>query len=312
MRQAQGRTTSTHRRTAAALAAAALALGLTGVIAPTSMASSPADGNRPSSQSDDSGVIKGGDDHPDDSKKNEPKCESNGYKHDHEDECGSEPTPAPAPAPQQQAYDPNPAPPYVPGYLLPVKVAAVQPASIYTGSIDCGDVVTQPVGATTSGAQVRRLSDASGDGCAPAEYALDGTKDGVRFLKTGSPYAQFVMNVTWRSELEPPQTATTYVDFELVPGGYELAAPKCPSSVYTGDKLTGLANLESMSAESLLTYGITDMDGMPSAPKITDDNGLTQFACVSGLPNNKFIGGDDPHYEITQEMYILGDIYIRR
>jgi hypothetical protein len=303
MRQARGRSVTRSRRVAAAIAAAAVVAGLTGAAAPATLASAAADGG---------GWKQGNGDHALDqsSVNDDPKCGSKGYDHDHEGTCGDEPKAEPQPS-QESAYDPNPAPPYVPGYLLPVKVAPAQAASIYTGFIDCGEVVTEPVGAKTSGAQVRRLSDATGDGCSPAEYALDGTKEGVRFLKTGSPYAQFVMNVTWRSELEPPQTATTYVDFELVPGGYELAAPQCPSSVYTGDKLTGLANLDSMSADSLRKYGITDMDGLPSAPKITADNGLTQFACVSGLPNNKFVGGDDPHYEITQEMYILGDIYIR-
>ena len=294
-----------RRHIATVVGFVAIALGLTGVVAPASSASVPSGGGWSSTKDADS-------DHPIDSDKfHEPKCDSNGYDHDHYGEC-DEPPPAPPPTPPAPAAPAPAAPasePEEPSQPSELFVAPVLAASIYTGTIDCGDTATEPSTADSAGVNISRLPDAFGD-CVPSDYVINATEDSVQFLKNGSPYAQFVMSVTWRSELEPPQVSTTFADFELVEGGYEFAMPRCPAALFKKGKLTGLSALDSVTPASLAAFGITDMDGLPGATS-TVDNGLTQYACV-GDRGNKFVDGGDPHYELTQEIYILGDIYIRR
>jgi hypothetical protein len=53
------------------------------------------------------------------------------------------------------------------------------------------------------------------------------------------------------------------------------------------------------------------MDGLPGTVDPTD-NGLVQYACV-GSRSNRFVNHPgDEHYLITEQIYILGDIFIRR
>ena len=191
------------------------------------------------------------------------------------------------------------------------QVIVPQAASIFTGELTCGDVASQQESAEAAGVEVRRLSNADGSTCESVPYVLTSDEDSLRFLKNGSPYAQFIATVEWRYDLEPPTKTKTYVDFELIPGGYELTMPNCPAAVKKNGLLAGLPSLDALTPASLLALGITDMDGLPGAVDPTD-NGLVQYACV-GSRSNRFVNfPGDEHYLLTEQIYILGDIFIRR
>ena len=102
---------------------------------------------------------------------------------------------------------------------------------------------------------MRRLSNADGSACESVPYVLTSDEDSLRFLKNGSPYAQFIATVEWRYDLEPPTKTKTYVDFELIPGGYELTMPNCPAAVKKNGLLTGLPSLDALTPASLLALG---------------------------------------------------------
>lgn len=226
---------------------------------------------------------------------------------DDDDDC---PAPPPAPVVEVPAAPPAPAaaPPAPPA---PKRIAAPLAASIFTGELTCGDVASQQESAEAAGVEVRRLSNADGSACEAVPYVLTSDEDSLRFLKNGSPYAQFIATVEWRYDLEPPTKTKTFVDFELIPGGYELTMPNCPAAVKKNGLLTGLPSLDSLTPESLLAVGITDMDGLPGTTT-SADNGLVQYACV-GSRSNRFVNfPGDEHYLLTEQIYILGDIFIRR
>ena len=66
--------------------------------------------------------------------------------------------------------------------------------------------------------------------CTPVSYSLENDEQRLRFLKSvDQPFAQFILDVEWRSEPEEPTKTKTFIDFELVKGGYEVALPACPA-----------------------------------------------------------------------------------
>lgn len=235
-------------------------------------------------------------------------CDVVDLRDDSDDDCPA-PPPPPPPPPVEPPPPPPPAPPAEQPALL--QVAPILPATVFDGILSCGDVASQEESIEAAGVAVKRLDNADGSECDAVPYTLTSDQESLQFLKTGSPYAQFIATVEWRYELEPPTKTTTYVDFELVPGGYELTMPSCPAAVKKNGKLVGLSDLASITPASLLALGITDMDGLPRLEDPTD-NGLVQYACV-GSRSNRFVNTPgDEHYLLTEQIYILGDIFIRR
>lgn len=283
-------------------AAGAVGLALVGLlgIAPSAVAASTAGvGLSVTSDSGSSGHSWG--DESLDSDDSSDDCDAIDLRDDSADDDCPAPPPPPAPEPPAPVVE-QPA---------PLSVAPILPATVFDGNLDCGDVASQDESVEAAGVAVQRLDNADGSACTAVPYTLTTDQESLQFLKQGSPYAQFIATVEWRYELEPPTKTTTYVDFELVPGGYELNMPPCPAAVKKNGKLVGLSSLESITAESLLALGITDMDGLPRLDDPTD-NGLVQYACV-GSRSNRFVNTPgDEHYLLTEMIYILGDIFIRR
>jgi hypothetical protein len=230
-----------------------------------------------------------------------------GYRDD--DKCT--PPPPPPPAPPAPAAAPAP-----PAPAAPALVVAVQPATISDGVLPCGGTAVEPGDSSAPGAIVTRLSDAAGtDACTPVEYTLRNGGGQLSFVKdNGTPFAQFVVSVDWPAELEAPAKTKTFVDFELVRGGYEVLMPKCPASLYdpVTKELVGLKDIGAKTAADLAAIGITDQDGFPGAGGPADNN-MTQYSCV-GSRAGRFVPGTpdaDPYYAITEQIYLLGDVIWR-
>jgi hypothetical protein len=243
-----------------------------------------------------------------------------------DDDCEPAPPPPPPPPPVEPPPPqiPSPPPPAPAAEPAAQVVVVPQKATIIDGNLDCGDVATEPADDMAPGVSVERLSDAqSADPCKPVPYTLSTYDNHVQFLKSGSPYAQFIVTVDWPTELEPPAKSKTWVDFELVPG-YEVLLGNCPAALYSGGALVGLTSIETQTPQSLAALGIGDQDGLPRAPVIaadgtvldagtTEDNGITQYACV-GSRSGRFVPStpdSEPYYIVTEQLYLLGDVVWR-
>jgi hypothetical protein len=135
--------------------------------------------------------------------------------------------------------------------------------------------------------------------------------------------------VVWPSDHGNLDEKQTGVDFGLVSGGYEFVMPWCPTTLRAGaDESAAVVGIPDTATdptpEDLLALGITDMDGLPRAARVTDegvvvdygtdeDNGVVQYACVGSrdvhvVPATETEGA---YYAFTEEIYLLGDVKMR-
>lgn len=231
-----------------------------------------------------------------------------------DDDCPAPPPPPPPPPAPVVPAPPAPQPPPPPA---PQKVAAVLPATAYQGELACGASTGLDGVLTTPTVTVTRLTDAglAAQDCTPVSYSLFNADKEVEFLKPADqPFTQFIFDIEWKRVLGDSTRTETYVDFGLVPAGYELVMPPCPSSLYDAKgELVGLTGNEDPTAEELTAAGIVDQDGLPRAGDTTD-NGITQFACVGNRSEPEFMSQDKdaPLLSLREQIYVLGDIFIRR
>ena len=206
----------------------------------------------------------------------------------------------------------------------------VMPASIYEGDLDCGENATEDTDGLAPGVIVRRLTDAdkaSAQECTALPYQLTNDDHELEFLKPADqPYTQFLVDVEWVSNTHDPARSDTYVDFDLVPGGYELKMPSCPTALYgSNGALVGIPAGTPLTPAGLASLGIVDQDGFPRAPvtngsgEVTDpgtdeDNGLIQYACVADR-DTTFVPAPPvgvTHLFIGERIYLLGDVIMRK
>lgn len=199
----------------------------------------------------------------------------------------------------------------------PITVAVPQAATIVSEPdlLPCGGTILADGKGVNPDAAITRLVDANlaADAeCEPFPYEIASIPNGLSFKKpSGYPLAQFFVDVTWirtAKDLDEPST----VDFEAVPGGYNVPLGDCPDSVRDASgNVVGLSVGTDTSPEEFAALGIVDQDGAPSVWN-PEDNGLTQFACVAE---------SDPVFEpwaeggarwlVHERLWLMGDVIFR-
>ena len=231
---------------------------------------------------------------------------------DHSAENGS---PKENDEPEQCTGPPAPPPPPAPVSVAVVEAATVPPAPV--DLLPCGESITTDGKGIQPDVEVSRITDAdktSDDQCDAFPYDLKAVDRGLRFLKpNGYPFAQFFLDVEWRSD-DGDITSPSYVDFELVKGGYAQTIPYCPYSIrdwQTGEVL-GLTPDMDLTPAGLAALGIVDQDGLPGAEGAVD-NEITNYACIISRTMKYVPDSTGPgHYRVLEKVYLLGDVFIRR
>lgn len=156
-------------------------------------------------------------------------------------------------------------------------------------------------GSGTPTGSVTRGENADGTDCLFIPVTLTPGAGTLELVKTGAPYSQFIVDVTWTANLNE-LAKVTEVDFGNVSQAMEL----CPSALR--NPATGaLVDLDEATLPddptalraALSALGIEDMDG--------DVNTPVQYSC-SGIRTPTWNGSG---YNVTEQIYLLGDVVWR-
>jgi hypothetical protein len=180
----------------------------------------------------------------------------------------------------------------------------VELSSVSDGDLACGDIASIQGTGTTPGVSVDRL-DTNADPaqtCVKVPYKLSNGTDSAQFLKPMDQQstAQFVITLTWTVPASRPlPLPVTKADYETPARGTEIALGWCPDPIYSGADLAGIRN-------PLSNPGVTDQDEVPGI----------QFTCIGNQRSLVLDGGTpglaDDTVQVTEQVYVLGDIYLRK
>lgn len=146
---------------------------------------------------------------------------------------------------------------------------------------------------------VRRLDNADpAETCAGVPFTLTNLDSAARFLKPSNTQgtAQFVFDLVWTVPLAAMPLPVTEVDFETADPRTGIPLGWCPDPVYeTGGTLVGIS-------DPLNNAAAVDMDDVLAGK---------QFACV-GTQSAQVVAGDPDTVTVTEQVYVLGDVYLRK
>lgn len=191
---------------------------------------------------------------------------------------------------------PSPAPPA--GYPTPSSFFEL--VTVSDGELGCQSA-TQTVSGSGAKPQVtvRRLDNANpAETCTLVPYTLANLDASARFLKPldSQVTAQFVMDMVWTAPITAMPLPVTRVDFESPDPRTDIPLGWCPDPVYqSGGTLVGIA-------DPLTNPAAVDMDdALPGK----------QFACV-GTQSAQVVAGDPDTVTVTEQVYVLGDVFLRK
>lgn len=172
------------------------------------------------------------------------------------------------------------------------------------GDLACGDTTSILANGSSPGVTVDRLATNADPSqtCVKVPYSLTNGSGYSRFLKPQDQQstAQFVITMTWTVPASNglPLPAT-FADYETPAPGTQIKLGWCPDPIYSGPDLVGIGS-------PLTNPGVVDQDEVPGI----------QFSCIGNQQSVILQGGApglaDDTVQVTEQIYVLGDIYLRK